>query len=83
MIFIVYHVIELPVIAFHGSSKISERELKNMIRDSFSIVLSTYGMLQRHVNFFNTLLGLSNENLENNVIPWDYIILDEGHKVIV
>ena len=70
MIFIVYYVIELPVIAFHGSSKISERELKNMIRDSFSIVLSTYGMLQRHVNFFN-------------VIPWDYIILDEGHKVIV
>ena len=54
-----------------------------MIRDSFSIGLSTYGMLQRHVNFFNTLLDLSNENLENNVIPWDYIILDEGHKVIV
>lgn len=54
-----------------------------MIRDSFSIVLSTYGMLQRHVNFFKTLLGLSNENPEDNIIPWDYIILDEGHKVIL
>lgn len=61
----------------------SERELKYLVRDSFTIVLSTYGMLQRHINFFVTLLGKSDINVEKSVIPWDYVILDEGHKVVV
>lgn len=68
---------DLPLIVFHGTRRINETDLAYSIHDSFSIVLSTYGILERYVDFFSEVW--KDYSIDGR---WDYVILDEGHKVI-
>ena len=71
--------VDLPVIVFHASKEIREFVIRETINSSFHILLTTYGMIRRHLDFFNyNWCEESNFNRR-----WDYIILDEGHKVNV
>ena len=64
---------------FHATKEIREHAIREAIKSSFHILLTTYGMVRRHLDFFNY-----GWHLDSSICPqWDYVILDEGHKVSV
>jgi len=58
----------LVVITFHGSKAKREKTLNSFTMNSGGICLTTYGMV------------LTNYDVLND-IGWDYVILDEAHKI--
>ena len=72
--------IDIPFITFHGSKRESKEDLKKIVMESFNIVLTTYGLIERNINFFSTFWE-NDENKNASDSRWDYVILDEGHKV--
>lgn len=53
---------------FHGNSKTQRNEELNKVLKCGGICLTTYGMVLSNVDRLNT-------------VTWDYVILDEGHKI--
>ena len=72
--------IDIPFITYHGSKRESFEDLKKIVMESFTIVLTTYGLIERNINNFSTFWE-NDENRNTRDCRWDYVILDEGHKV--
>ena len=60
---------EIRVELFHGSKNERERNVKKVIKRG-GVVLTTYGIIEKNVEF-----------LVNTAFKWDYLVLDEGHKI--
>lgn len=60
---------EIRVELFHGSKAERERNVKKVIKRG-GVILTTYGIIEKNVEF-----------LVNTMFKWDYLILDEGHKI--
>ena len=68
--------LELPVVLFHSLSAKGKKDIQDRLRDKFSVLLTTYGTLERNVEYFSSFW------VETVQQSWDYVVLDEGHKVI-
>lgn len=55
---------------FHGGSKTQRNEDLNRVSECGGMCLTTYGMILTNIDMLNQ-------------INWDYVILDEGHKIKV
>ena len=55
--------------------------LKSRIRNNCVVVITTYGMMKRHLTFFSTMWSETEELREKTKGKWDYVVLDEGHKI--
>ena len=55
--------------------------MRDKIREDFSIVITTYGTMKRHLEFFSTVWSETSDLIDRTEGKWDYIILDEGHKI--
>lgn len=66
----------LPVILFHSVSPKGKKEIQDKVHNAFSVVLTTYGTLDRNVEYFSAFWT------DTDQASWDYVVLDEGHKVI-
>ena len=60
---------EIRVELFHGTKSERERNVKRVIKKG-GVLLTTYGIIEKNVEF-----------LINTSFKWDYLILDEGHKI--
>ena len=60
---------EIRVELFHGSKAERERNVKKVIKRG-GVILTTYGIIEKNVEF-----------LVNSSFKWDYLVLDEGHKI--
>ncbi|KAL5255931.1 hypothetical protein ACHWQZ_G011223 [Mnemiopsis leidyi] len=60
---------EIRVELFHGSKAERERNVKKVIKRG-GVILTTYGIIEKNVEF-----------LVNTSFKWDYLVLDEGHKI--
>ena len=60
---------EIRVEIFHGSKSERERNVKRVMKKG-GVALTTYGIIEKNVEF-----------LVNTSFKWDYLILDEGHKI--
>ena len=60
---------EIRVELFHGSKGERERNVKKVIKRG-GVILTTYGIIEKNVEF-----------LVNTSFKWDYLVLDEGHKI--
>jgi len=58
---------------FHGQSKKQRAEALNAIQSKGGVLLTTYGMLQSNVEQL--------AEWEGEKAKWDYMILDEGHRI--
>ncbi|XP_047126426.1 DNA excision repair protein ERCC-6-like isoform X1 [Hydra vulgaris] len=64
----------IRVKTFHGSTKLSRLRNLQKVQQSDGVLLTTYGMIVSNYESFGR-----DQNGEEFV--WDYIILDEGHKI--
>ena len=69
--------VDVPVLLFHGVKEGRKREIRILLHRSFHVLLTTYGMTRRHIQF---LCSMWNADIFEYRL-WDYVILDEGHKV--
>lgn len=67
----------MPVILFHSVTPKGKKDIQEKVRSKFSVVLTTYGTLDRNVEYFSSFWA------ETDQASWDYVVLDEGHKVRV
>ena len=63
---------ELRVETFHGSSKVQRGKAARAIRQNGGVLLTTYGLVAS---------ATAELNGETQTFQWDYMILDEGHKI--
>lgn len=64
----------IRVETFHGSSKKQRKEALGRVRRHGGVLLTTYGLVVSSTEELNGA-GTSSQ------LPWDYVILDEGHKI--
>ena len=67
---------ELSVILFHSLSPKGKKDIQDKVHNAFSVVLTTYGTLDRNVEYFSSFWT------DTDQASWDYVVLDEGHKVL-
>ena len=67
--------VDLPLFLFHSIPTKDKDEIRENLHNQFSVVLTTYGTLKKNMGFFFSLWSDTDKK------QWDYIILDEGHKV--
>ena len=68
--------VDLPTICFHNLSQAERLSIRSQIRNDLLIVITTYGSVKQHLEYFS---GMWKDKESSD--RWDYIILDEGHKV--
>ena len=67
---------------YYGSSKAQRNQNLEKVLEQGGICLTTYGMLLSNIDALCTTNDT--ENIEENTANiWDYLILDEGHKIKV
>ena len=63
---------ELRVETFHGSSKVQRGKAARAIRQNGGVLLTTYGLVTS---------ATAELNGQSQAFEWDYMMLDEGHKI--
>lgn len=63
----------MPIEEFHGTSKVQRTKACERVQRSGGTLLTTYGLLQSCSETLSVYRGRQ--------FVWDYIILDEGHKI--
>ena len=56
-------------------------DMRSRVRDDFHVMITTYGMVKRHLEYFSTMWSETEELNSRTNGRWDYVIMDEGHKI--
>lgn len=72
---------DITFIRVHSLTKQEMENIRHRIRDEFHVLITTYGTMKTNIEYFSTMWSEYDELKERTGGKWDYVILDEGHKI--